>query len=395
MDMKHNLLLFAATILLIIPVSFAAEVSVFSMPDNSYNALSQFISNTEHTLHIAAYTITSDDIAALFSNIMQSGVYVKILIDKSPVGGMSLQQEQILCLLQSKGADTMLYDTPLRYQHAKYIVRDSKDVLVSTDNFGYNSFPPFLIVGSEYNRGWGVIVYNELAQEFLNIYKQDLASSISFSCSANISTTPTTTTTIWKSLEKQQAQVETIFAPHNAKQKIIDIINQTKEILYIEQLYIYKNWSTGLNPFLEVSIEKARQGVDVRILLDGRYFNTEKNGETIQYLEALNISNIQAIVHTKKPLHVKGIISDNTAIISSINWNENSATNNREAGIIVSGSAADFYKILFLNDWNEASKISFLSGNVTDISDYSREIIFISIGLVVVIVFLLKNNAFH
>lgn len=363
------------------------------MPETSYNVLETYIADTQHTLHIGTYTLTSTDIAALLTDIMKREVKVNIIIEKSPVGGMSSQQKEILCLLQHQGANVMMYDKPLRYHHAKYIIRDNKDVLVSTDNFVYRSFPSLLILGSEYNRGWGVVVYNELADEFLTTYNKDLANSIAYTCYINISTTSTTTTTIRKSLEKQQAQVETIFAP-GAKQKIIDVINQTKEILYIEQLYIYRNWSTGLNPFLEVVVNKARQGIDVRILLDGRFFNRDKNSETIQYLESLNISNIQAIMHTKKPLHVKGVIADDKVVISSINWNENSVMNNRETGIIVHGNVADYYKNLFLKDWQEAIGNP-LTGQAINLSDYSLEMIFIAIALVVIIIFLIKNNVFR
>ncbi len=51
--------------------------------------------------------------------------------------------------------------------------------------------------------------------------------------------------------------------------------------------------------------------------------------------------------------HTKGVIVDRTQVlISSINWNENSARNNREAGLIIENEdVAEFYTDVFFYDW--------------------------------------------
>ncbi len=51
--------------------------------------------------------------------------------------------------------------------------------------------------------------------------------------------------------------------------------------------------------------------------------------------------------------HTKGVIVDRSwVLISSINWNENSARNNREAGLIIENcDVADFYADVFFYDW--------------------------------------------
>ncbi len=382
-------------ILFIVPIALSAEITPFSMPESSYYTLHEFITNTGNELSIAAYTFTSDDIAQLLLNVMQNEVKVNILIEKSPVGGMSLQQKEILCSLHNKGATIYLYNKtrPREYHHAKYMISDKEQVLVSTDNFVSTSYPstPF----EEYSRGWGVIVYDKsISNEFYEIFNFDMTTAIPFICES-VTPTPTTTTILLnRKLTRKNAEVETLFVPNNAKEKIIQIMNSTKNILYIEQLYIYKNWGNDINPFLQITIEKARQGVDTRILLDGRYYSIPKNNETLQYLESLNISTLQVMIEYSTPLHVKGIISDDTVIISSVNWNQNSATNNREAGVIIKGGISEYYKNLFLSDWDPRFSQSLATAQATEMSDYSRELIFISIGIVVVLVFLLKNNVF-
>ena len=48
------------------------------------------------------------------------------------------------------------------------------------------------------------------------------------------------------------------------------------------------------------------------------------------------------------------MIVDNTSVlISSINWNENSVTRNREAGVIIENEyVAQYYADVFFYDWN-------------------------------------------
>jgi len=47
------------------------------------------------------------------------------------------------------------------------------------------------------------------------------------------------------------------------------------------------------------------------------------------------------------------IVDNRSVLISSINWNENSFLNNREAGIIVyNENISKYYLEVFLHDWN-------------------------------------------
>ena len=52
-------------------------------------------------------------------------------------------------------------------------------------------------------------------------------------------------------------------------------------------------------------------------------------------------------------VHNKGIVSDDMALVTSINWTVNSVNNNREVGVIIhSKEVADFYAEAFNNDFN-------------------------------------------
>jgi len=75
-------------------------------------------------------------------------------------------------------------------------------------------------------------------------------------------------------------------------------------------------------------------------------------------------------------LHNKGMIVDgNKTLISSINWNRNSVTQNREVGVIIeSQEVAEYFTEIFLWDWNEppiASAGKDITVNVNDAIQFS------------------------
>ncbi|MBO5431510.1 phospholipase, partial [Methanocorpusculum sp.] len=100
---------------------------------------------------------------------------------------------------------------------------------------------------------------------------------------------------------------------------------------------------------------------EVRIQLDGMYYNTdseEDNDEIAASVNRRGLENLQAKILTDREgilkLHNKGfIIDDETVLISSSNWHYNSPTNNREAGLLLdSEEAAEYYTRVFSYDWD-------------------------------------------
>jgi phosphatidylserine/phosphatidylglycerophosphate/cardiolipin synthase-like enzyme len=165
--------------------------------------------------------------------------------------------------------------------------------------------------------------------------------------------------------------VSPVLAPDTSllqTKSIIGMINGAKESVYIEQLYIYKDgWSYAdpKNPLLEAAINAARRGCEVRIMLNPTY-NFEKNQATIDYVRGIAAENGSFTLEAKfsdvestglNKTHNKGVIVDrNKVLISSINWNENSARNNREVGVIIENDAVgEYYTRVFLYDWYNGS----------------------------------------
>ncbi len=372
--------------------ALAAKITAFAAPDSSYEALAQFINGNDNFM-IEVYTFDNYNIAKLLQN-----KNFTLIVDEAPAGGMSNDKKFLLCTL-NKG-NVWLYQSRY-YMHAKYAVSGSK-VLVVTENFGYHGFPD-----GYGNRGFGVIVEDDkTANDFVSIFNEDLKKSKPFVCDKGY-TVAEREKKIYQNkfnIEEFSGTAKSVFAP-NAVSELVDFINSSKKRLYIAQLYVYKEWGSKKeprpNPLLETSIERARSGVEVKLLLDSSWFNVDDEGksneDTVDYVNNIarkeNIDLQAKLIDLNKlnldELHGKLIIADNSVLVSSINWGENSPTNNREAGVIIYGDASDYYAKVFLNDWNPETS-SADSGNsetgATGRATEDRTPIIIAIVIVIIIV---------
>jgi cardiolipin synthase len=367
----------------LVSTASAADVTVFTSPDSSFSALSDFLEGARE-LKIATYTFDS---TAIMDELLDTNANITIIVEKSPVGGFV--GEDVLCRL-AEHAEVMLYDGPYRYMHAKYIIKGGS-VLVTTENFG-NSFSR----SQQGNRGWGIIVEDEeTAEAFLDVFNEDLAHSEPFSCSLEDYEFSYEEKGNYEPVfgvdHYSSQEVKPVIAP-DAVDDVLEIINSAEKSIYVEQFYVYRYWdrqTKSPNLFLEALMDKARQGLEVKILLDSYWYNVDKddiasNFYTNQYVneiaknESLNLEARLAdlsMIGVEK-LHVKGMIVDNTAFVSSINWNENSPRNNREAGIAVSGEAAQYFVDAFMYDW---------SGERADYTPYTTLAIVVIIAGIVII----------
>jgi PKD repeat protein len=64
-------------------------------------------------------------------------------------------------------------------------------------------------------------------------------------------------------------------------------------------------------------------------------------------------------------VHNKGLVCDDVAIVSSVNWTSNSFNNNREVGVVIQSKAvADYYAGVFERDFDRYYEFSGLSVNI-------------------------------
>ncbi|WP_394698546.1 phospholipase D-like domain-containing protein [uncultured Methanospirillum sp.] len=345
--------------------------TAFVSPDCGRAVFEQAISSAGHEILVNVYEFTDPGLADLLCQAATRGVKVTVLLEGGPVGGVSPEERSVITKLQTAGIPVKAMTgagedhAPYRYDHAKYMVIDGKDLLLTTENFKDHSFPGSGLAG---NRGWGVLISSpDLCSYFSKVFYSDLngpgVTGIEGHPSETIPYSADTYTPVFAPLKFTASSVTPVLAP-DTSDLILSLINETSSRLLIEEAYI-KHWSHGKrNPYLESAINAARRGVNVRILLDSYYYNTEEENDNDEI--AAEITALASREHIPiEPrlldlsgsgllkLHAKGLIADDSVLISSINWNENSPVFNREAGLIIRDiSVAGYYASVFEQDWS-------------------------------------------
>jgi phosphatidylserine/phosphatidylglycerophosphate/cardiolipin synthase-like enzyme len=257
---------------------------------------------------------------------------------------------------------------PYRYDHAKYVVIDQHTVLVTSENFKYNGFPPQSLSG---NRGWGVVLEDPgIARYFSTVFSTDMGSPsvVPYSGSSGSYESAITRSYVaeFSPASFDGATVTPVIAPDTSDQ-ITDLMNSAQQSIEIEQAYITNETEYELNPYLSAAINASRRGVAVRVLLDSYYYNVEDEKDNDEMTVLINsIGKAEQIplearcanlaANNIEKIHNKGaIVDDRMVLISSINWNSNSPNFNREAGVIVEHpGVARYFKTVFEDDWNSA-----------------------------------------
>lgn len=376
--------------------NFSGNVTVFTSPDSSFNKIANSIDNAQDSIYLNIYQFHNFYLMDHILDALERGVDVKIMLEGNPVNGIDDEERYIANQTVAAGGEVrfMINDGArgihdrYAFNHAKYALIDNETTMVMSENWKNTGVPVNNTFG---NRGWGIIVNNpDVTDYFSAVFFEDWkpASRDSFPFTANDSTygnkygrppldfVPNRTIPTGNYSHPFNSEiisgafnVSPVLAPDTSlmqTESIIGMIKRAKNSVYVEQLYIYKDWDAEPNPFLEAVINASRSGCDVKILLNPTY-SFESNQATIDYVkgiaadEGLNLDagfiDIESTGLNKT--HNKGVIVDRRKVlISSINWNEYSPTNNREAGLIIENEdVAEFYTEVFLYDWYDGSPV--------------------------------------
>jgi phosphatidylserine/phosphatidylglycerophosphate/cardiolipin synthase-like enzyme len=341
-------------------------VETFVLPDSPDRAV-EFLSTAEDRILLAGYTLTAERVVAALRDASARGVAVEVLVDGSPVGGMQQKMVEALDRLEGDGISVSVIDgerARYRYHHAKYAVVDDR-ALVTTENWKPSG------TGGQSSRGWAVITnQSAIVDGLADTFRTD---------AEWVSTTP------WPAVESptvaDQAPTESdvkadrsyphefepqslpvnrtrlLLAPDNARAEIIDAIRSADHSIDIKQVSI----GTPDFAFLQAVIDAAERGVDVRILLSSGWYVTEDNRKLKQWLDdQADAADLPIETRIATPdgafekIHAKGVIlDDNRTILGSLNWNRNSARNNREVALVLEGTEpAAYFQRVFEADWS-------------------------------------------
>jgi phosphatidylserine/phosphatidylglycerophosphate/cardiolipin synthase-like enzyme len=338
----------------------AGRVRAFVLPDAPDVAV-EHVRSAEERILLAGYTFTSDRVADALVSRARENVSVRVLVDGAPVGGMTIRQAAVLDRLDRAGVDVRLLGgdhARYRFHHAKYAVADDR-ALVTTENWKPAG------VGGRGSRGWGVVtdqtrVVDGLVATFrADVRWHDARSWEGIRDSREFVESEPANGSYPSRLTPERVAVERtrlLVAPDNAEGEIIRRIERTRESLAIEQVSL----GDRRQPFVRATLDAARRGVRVRVLLSGAWYVREENERIVAWLndraEAEGLSLTARIADPRgrfEKIHAKGLIVDGEQVVlGSLNWNNNSARRNRETVLVLEGSEVGaYYQRAFDADW--------------------------------------------
>ncbi|WP_253736242.1 phospholipase D-like domain-containing protein [Halohasta salina] len=336
-----------------------ASVEAFVLPDSPEAPIAA-IGDADRRLYLAAYTLTAERVVNEVIAAHDRGVEVRVLVEGDPVGGMSTRQADRLDELSTAGVEVRAMTgerARFRYHHAKYAVVDDRAVVL-TENWKPSG------TGGADNRGWGVTVEDGgTADDLAAVFTHDAGWEDTVRWSEFRSTVETTekeasTGSYAQNHPPMTATAESVTvlaAPDNVDAELAELINETDDRLLIVQPSI----GSAEFPLLEAAMRAADRGVDVRILLGSQWYNEDENDalaarlrEQTEGSDNLEIRLADGNGRFGK-IHAKGIVADDTAVVGSLNWNDNSLQNNREVALAIEDEAvADYYAEVFDGDWS-------------------------------------------
>jgi len=378
-------------------------------PDNAYDLIASEIANAQDSVLISSYTFRHVAIGNELVNALSRGVSVTVLLEGGPSGGIDNQEKYICMKLEEAGGQCWfmindqtqnIYDRYRNY-HAKYVIIDGQNVIISSENLSPDSFPD----DDKSDGTWGrrgivlKLTSPSVVEYMLSIWDVDFDASQHvdlFRWTANhplygnppsgmvpITVTGGTSYTIRYPTPiefNDTLHLEVIQSPDNSLQDIdslLGLMNNTGDgdTILAQELYEPPHWgasgSSSLsdpNPRLESMLDAARRGAKVRLLLDD-YFDKpsshNSNWNACLYVNGVALDeglNLRCALANPSGLgiHNKMILVENDGLgyvhVGSLNGSELSSKGNREIAIqIQSNPAFNLLRKMFLGDWPHAA----------------------------------------
>ncbi|WP_132057584.1 phospholipase D-like domain-containing protein [Halorussus amylolyticus] len=342
-----------------------ANATAFVLPDSPEIPV-ETLRSADRRLLLAGYTFASERAVAAAKAAARRGVEVRVLVDGGPVGGMPRRQADALDSLADAGIEVRVVDGPLArydFHHPKYAVADDR-ALVLTENWKPAG------TGGKGSRGWGVVVESPgTADHLAKVFAadagwRDAIPWSEFREDAEFEDSNPANGSFPSDISPASVEVdstEVLVAPDNAESELVGLLDSANDSVRIQQAGI----GSPSQPFLRAAIRAAERGVEVRILLSGVWYAEEENRALADRVNDraesrdLPVEARLADPHGRyEKVHAKGVVVDGeAAVVGSLNWNNNSARDNREVAVVLRGAeVAGFYAGAFDADWSASGE---------------------------------------
>lgn len=365
----------------------AGNITAFASPDNSLDVVLEALESTTRRISLCTYEFSSVPVTKALMTAKERGIDVHVLVDGVPAGGMSESEIACLSVLSRDGVDvravkgntSMNAVQHIGALHAKYVVTDSSETVVMSENFVEQGVPTDKLFG---NRGWGVKVSDGgLARYVEDMFEADSRLSRTdvvpwrsdprMNQSAVLPKDPALNHTrgMFPSYRSTgPAVVTACISPDGSMLEpyLCAQVERSRMIVgeqFQADLFWEQRWSGGkcLSPLVTALESSMRRGSSVRLLFDSSWFNLIGNGAVVNSLiensTLMGLDGQFKLMDADSPitaLHNKGVIFDNKAtLVSSNNWVSASFARNRELGLLVdSVEIADYFTKTFGLDWS-------------------------------------------
>lgn len=290
----------------------AAPVVVSVLPDDGDKPYVDLINRAQKTIRVYCYLMGTGGILDALKKQAQSGVDVKVLFDKGQSANASYYNE-----LNAAGASVLWSDPKYTHMHAKTIVGDDKEAVISTGNYSYT-------YSIKINRDYVAHTTDpDDVAHLIHLFDTD-----------------------WQRGAPSLPCTRLLVSPINARLRLLELIKSATSTLKIESMQFADT------EVRDAVADRKKAGVDVRVLMaDPNWVDTN-----IEAAKFLSNASIPARWMTDPDVHAKAIVVDEArAYLGSINLSFTSLNKNREVGVVVTDPAAvQRMSSTFEKDWTSA-----------------------------------------
>jgi phosphatidylserine/phosphatidylglycerophosphate/cardiolipin synthase-like enzyme len=341
----------------------SATVECFTSPDSSYVTTLKYLRQAQDEILVTMYAISHGYLLhELNDALARNGtMIIHVIVSWKWASGSENHWTHAalynISQLPGYGVNVFAYKSrgDLSFTHAKYMIIDREVVLVQSANWAKSGIPP---TTSDGNREWGVAIQNaEVVDYFLNVFGSDVAAATpyvedinDYDLLSNLNYTGPYTAPFNPQTFSGTMTITSLVSPEHCIPAIVALIDSATTTLDVQQMYSKADWDGYANQFNDAIKAAAARGVYCRVMLDNRSSGMQPVADDL-------LAHGVHVAFTNQTYfgwtHNKGVIADGQRVlISSINWSNESVSENREAGVIIHHSGvANYFAQVFQWDW--------------------------------------------
>ena len=366
---------------------YGADVTPFTFPESGGIPVYRALESATKTVDISIYLISSGNVYGLLAELEGRGVEVRLLLEGNPVSPKITDFLSQIRAVADAGAEVRLInagdaDSRYNFAHAKYAVIDGSTVVVTSENWavanmnGKITKDPYSSKNNG-NRGWGAVVksagYSDFMEEvFENDFDTSYGDTVDF-LEKYPNSKPVTLTYTSPSqsgdFKTYHTEVVPVLSSDSSYEAMRYYISNCTERAYSQNQSLTSYYANlGESSPVMMMADRAHDGVDCRFMLSSEATDAENQ------IMLINSSTLVKAATMSTPyLHNKGMVLDDVAWVSSINWTPTSVEKNRECGVaILSGEIADYFAGFFLADFERYYSYDGISVDISEIKSSYR-----------------------